>query len=361
MRTLRRVRRTGTPVRALLLALVLVLVSSCSPLSSVRAEKMTITAYFPSVSGLFVGNDVGILGVTVGEVTAIKAEGTKVKVTLAVDDSYDVPADAGAVVVARSVATDRYVELTPVYRSGAKMTDGDTISQDRTRNPVEFDEVLATLNTFATGIAGSKESKQAIKKFIDSGSAALDGNGELFNDTVGDLAGAVGSVNDKRENISATLRSLDTLVGTIAANQQTARTFISQVAKVSSQLNDERVNFRTALRSLDSALTTVADFADAHRKEIVDTIGSTTTLFKTVLSRQQDLTEILETFPLALQNLDRAGQGPRIPVRIPALSLLPVAGLLNQVCQGLPGSLCDLISGTDPNNNKQPAGRRGRR
>ncbi len=96
---------------------------------------MEVIAYFEDSAGLFVGNDVGILGVAVGKITSIEPDGDQVKVTMEVDDDYDVPADAGAVVVARSVATDRYVELTPVYSKGPTLEDGDEIAIERTRDP----------------------------------------------------------------------------------------------------------------------------------------------------------------------------------------------------------------------------------
>lgn len=344
-------------LRIVALAVLLLLSAGCSPLSVTGSGTMSITAYFPDTAGLFEGNDVGILGVSVGKVTKIEPEGSQVKVTMSVDDDYDVPVDAGAVIVARSVATDRYVELTPVYHDGAKMQDGAEIPLDRTRTPVEFDQVLAALNTFATGIAGSKRSTDAIRRIIDSGSAALDGNGQLLNGTIKSLSGAIGSIDDKRGDITATVRSLDTLITTIATNQQTTRTFIAQVSKVSRQLNDERFNFRTALRSLDSAVTTVAKFAADHRQEIVHSIGSTSTLLQTMVSRQRQLTSILEVFPLALQNLALAGRGKRLPVRLPPFSILPIAGPLTQLCQTLPGPLCDLISGTDPTPNPKEKGR----
>ena len=108
-----------------------------------------------------------------------------------VDADRAIPADAGAAVVARSVATDRYVELTPVYAGGPKLGDGAEISREKTATPVDFDDVLAALNTFATGISGSKEGTKAIQDIIENGEAAFRGNGELFNGTIKSLAEAV--------------------------------------------------------------------------------------------------------------------------------------------------------------------------
>ena len=125
---------------------------------AVRGDKIEVTAYFEDSAGLFVGNDVGILGVAVGKITDIEPDGDRVKVTMEIDADRAVPADAGAVVVARSVATDRYVELTPVYDGGPKLADGAEIDArpHRARRSTST-RCSSPLNDFATGIAGSKK------------------------------------------------------------------------------------------------------------------------------------------------------------------------------------------------------------
>jgi phospholipid/cholesterol/gamma-HCH transport system substrate-binding protein len=347
--------------RRLRLAAVSLLVlgaTGCVP-SNPLDETITVTAYFSDSAGLFVGNDVGILGVPVGEITEIEPVGVEVKVTMEIDADRPVPADVGAAVVARSVATDRYVELTPVYDSGPKLDDHAEITSDRTRTPVDFDEVLAALNTFATGISGSKESTQAVRRIIENGEAAFRGRGQLFNDTIGSLAEAVNGVSGQREDIAQALVSLDVLVNEIAENEGTARTFIQQVSRASRMLADERTNFRTALRSLDEAVTVVAEFAVANRAEVVDAIGGTSKVFRTMLRKQDQLTELLEVMPLALQNLERtvAANG-RVPVRVPPSVILPLGGQIDGLCEQLPSQLCDLISGTDPTPRVPPGGAR---
>jgi phospholipid/cholesterol/gamma-HCH transport system substrate-binding protein len=286
-----------------------------------------------------------VLGVEVGEITAIDPAGDKVLVTMEIDGDQPVPADAGAVVVARSVATDRYVELTPVYRGeGKKMASGATIPVDRTQTPVDFDQVLDSLNQFATGIAGSEKTTKAVQRFIDAGTTALQGRGPLLNQTIHSLADGVDGIAAQREDIAATLKSLDVLLTTIAANEGTARTFIQQVSSASQLLADERENFRTALRSLDAAVTTVAKFAVDNRETIVSTLDGSSKLMKTVLKKQDRLAEILRYMPLALENL-RMIPGDRLPVRIDPLILDPLGGVLQGVCSELPADLCTLVNG----------------
>jgi phospholipid/cholesterol/gamma-HCH transport system substrate-binding protein len=341
-------RGLGRPLRFVLLAVVLLLTAACSSLPGpLSGGKMEVTAYFEDSAGLFVGNDVGILGVVVGKITSIEPDGKQVKVTMEIDDKYDVPADAGAVVVARSVATDRYVELTPVYKKGAKLADGAEIPIERTRTPVDFDQVLASLNDFATGIAGSKNATRAIAKFIDQGTKALKGNGPLINQTVHALQEGVNGLHSQRENVASTLRSLDVLLAAVSHNSATAREFIHQVSSAADLLADERENFRSALRSLDDAVTTVAQFAVDNRQQIVEALGGSTRVMKTILAKQQQLTEILRVMPLALQNLQKARDGDRLKVVFDPVALDPLGGILRSICDRLPPALCNLL-GTDP-------------
>ncbi|HWJ83645.1 MAG TPA: MCE family protein [Nocardioides sp.] len=326
-----------------IIAAVLLSTSGCSVVPG--AQSMTVTAYLRDSAGLFEGNDVGILGVVVGKITDISPDGDQVKVTMEIDGDYKIPADAGAVVVARSVATDRYIELTPVYKSGPELADGAEIPVARTRTPVDFDQVLESLNRFATGIAGSKTTIRAVQRFIDAGTKALNGRGPLLNQTIHALADGVNGIDAQREDVAATIKSLDVLLGTVAQNEGTARTFIHQVAEASDLLASERTNFRTALRSLNRAVTEVARFAVDNRDQIVKALGGSTRLMRNVLGKQSELQEILRVMPLTLQNVQLAKTpDDRLPVVFDPVALDPLGGLLRNVCDSLPAAVCDLLS-----------------
>jgi phospholipid/cholesterol/gamma-HCH transport system substrate-binding protein len=332
----------------LLVGVLALLTGSCVPDAPGGPGHITVTAYFPDAAGLFEGNDVGILGVPVGKVTHIEPDGDQVKVTLEIEDDQPVPADAGAVVVARSVATDRYVELTPVYAGGARLKDGDSIAVDSTRTPVDFDQVLQTIDEFATGIAGSKRTTDAIKRFVDTGDAALSGQGDQLHETITKLSGAAAAVGGQRGEIVATLDSLDSLVASIDANERTVRKFLRRVAQGSALLDDQRTEFRASLRSLDRAVHTVAAFAVKNRGQIVKALDGSADVMDALLKKQRQLSEVLEVMPLALQNLARTDNHGRVPMRIDPTILAPLGEQLSQVCTNLPLNLCDLVGGTDP-------------
>jgi phospholipid/cholesterol/gamma-HCH transport system substrate-binding protein len=325
----------------LLVAMILGFSGCSAPL--VGGDKMTITALMSDSAGLFVGNDVGVLGVKIGTVTSITPDGTDVRVKMSVDADQPIPQGAGAVVVARSVATDRYVELTPVYHSGPKMADGTVIEEAKTRTPVDFDDVLGALNTFATGIAGSNETQDAIKNLLSSGSTALDGKGEAFNKAVTALGGAVDSVSKQRGNITSTVKSLDTLTGTIASNQALVREFITQVSQASDLLAGERANFQASLRSLGAAVESIADFAHQNRQQIVTALNQSTTLMSSLLTKRDQLSEILRVMPLTLENLGAIYHDGRLRVRLDPTVITPVGGLVNTLCSATKAQICAAL------------------
>ena len=76
-----------------------------------RSEPMRLSAMFNDTTGLYVGNDVRVLGVDVGEVTAVKPSGTSVRVDMKFPEGTEIPANADAAIMQSSLVTDRFVEL----------------------------------------------------------------------------------------------------------------------------------------------------------------------------------------------------------------------------------------------------------
>src|SRR5699024_7908932 len=101
---------------------------------------------------LYEGSAVRVLGVPAGKITDVSPAGGDVRVEMVVDDDVDVPADAGAVVIAPSLVSDRYVQLTPAYDGGPTMSSGTDIPQDRTATPASIDRLYESLNEVAQSL-----------------------------------------------------------------------------------------------------------------------------------------------------------------------------------------------------------------
>lgn len=126
------------------LVVVLIAVGAVLNVASTPAEVKTLVAHFPRAVSVYDGTDVRILGVNVGEVTSVTPSGNSVRVEMEYDAAYDVPANAKAVIVTPTLVADRFVQLTPVYRSGEVMADGAEIPLPETAVPVELDRIYGS-------------------------------------------------------------------------------------------------------------------------------------------------------------------------------------------------------------------------
>ncbi len=266
-----------------------------------------LRAEFVRAVGLYPGSDVRILGVKVGEVTSVRPAGDRVVVDMAYDDRYSVPADAKAVVVAPSVVSDRYVQLTPVYRRGPKLADGARIALGRTAVPVELDRIFASLDDLdvALGPQGANRTG-ALSRLLAVGADNLDGQGRAINRTVTDFSKALHTLSANREDLFGSVRNLQVFTAALAGSDSQVRAFNTDLASVADQLAGERAELALALKNLAVALGEVASFVKDNRENLTTDIAGLADITG-VLAKQKDaLAEVLDAAPVALSNLQNA-------------------------------------------------------
>lgn len=328
-------------IPGLMALFLLPLLSGCGMFEK---EPMKVTVLLSDSAGLFEGNDVGILGIPVGKVVSIEPQGDNVAIELEITDpDVSVPEDAGAAVVARSVATDRYIELTPAYTEGPKLASGTTIPVERTATPVDFDQVLASVNDFGSGLMESDPTKQNLKKLVELAAGTLGGNGEKFNRTIRSMTDAVSSIESKSDDIVGTMTSLDKLTGVLVKDEATLRTFIENVAVAMEFLASERTDMGAALNSLSKATDDVSSFVMANRDSLHESLTDVRTVLANIVESREDVEATLDVLPLALDNIERAS-GPYDAIRgfLDPLVLTQVGPQLDAICRQLNG-VCNLV------------------
>lgn len=329
---------------ALLSACVLLVVSALAGCSLMGDDTMTIKVELETSSGLFEGNDVGVLGVSVGSVKSIEPKGDHVLVTMEVDSDVKIPEGAGAVVVSRSMATDRYVELTPVWKEGPTMKDGATISPEKTRTPVEWDEVLGAIDMLAEGLNGDGKNKVPVKRLLDRTAELFDGNGKVVRQTITDMVTGTGVFADHRDVFVSALDNLDSLTAEIAANQEVAREFIANVSSAAALVDDEKENLTEATESIAEMIELLGVFVQRNEKRLGKTASKIEDISARFLKHEKSFSEGMTVMPVAMQNLGRAiNDKGRLDIKLPMLKLLPAAEIFDELCGVLPAGLCDLI------------------
>ena len=297
---------TRAPARLLLAAVALSLTAGCGLLGGGEEQK-TVTARFDRTVGLYESSDVRILGVKVGKVTAIEPEGDGVRVEMTYDAKYDVPADAKAVVVAPSIVSDRYVQLTPVYRGGDVLADGVLLSGDRTAVPVELDQIYDSFNELNLSLGPQGANKDgALSDLLDVSAKNLDGNGEMLGSTLEDFSQGLTALSDSRNELFGTVANLADFTNTIAENDATVRTFNKDLADVAAQLEGEREDLASAVQNLSVALGEVATFVRDNKEDLTASVTDLAESTRFLTERQSSLEEFLTTSATALTNLQLA-------------------------------------------------------
>lgn len=312
-------------------------------------DRKTVTALFPRAISVYEGSDVRVLGVPVGTVDTVTPEGTAVRVEMSYESSTDIPADATAVIVAPSIVGDRFVQLTPPYgREGAStdtLADGAELGLDRTSVPIELDQIYSSLNDLSVALGpDGANADGALTDLLESTADNFAGQGESFNQTIRDFSTLTTTLDDNKEELFGATAELGQFVETLADNDQTVRDFNQSLAQVSSVLSGEREELRSALSNLATALTEVGRFVRDNRDILTEDIAGLNDVAKILSDRRAALDEVLETAPVALNNL--------------ALTYNPEAGTLDtnanlgmlpeQILDDPSRFLCGLVEPNDP-------------
>ncbi len=263
-----------------------------------------VTVYFTESIGIYPGSDVRILGVRVGTVDTVQPDGQEVKVTLTVDNGIPVPADVEAAVVAPSVVSDRYVQLTPAYTGGPRLASGAVIPLARTAVPVEVDQIYAALNQLATALGPSGANKNgALSDLIDTGAANLAGNGVYLGSMLTEYGGLSQTLGGSAASIAASLSSLQQFTSMLKRNDGQVRLAEQQLAQVTGYLSGDRQQLAAAISTLATALTQVQQFIASNRSLLESNVNKLASITSILSSERASLAEALDTAPLAADNL----------------------------------------------------------
>jgi virulence factor Mce-like protein len=308
-------------------------------------ESITVTAYFTKAIGLFPQSKVNVLGVKVGRVASVKAEGERVKVVMKIDAERTIPADVRAVIVPISLIADRYVQLTPPYDSGPTLSDGDVIALDHTAIPSELDDVLAQLKKFLDAIEpGTREHPSSLGLAVKNLSSALAGTGDDLSATLGGAGSLSGSIVNNAADVDAIVGELTRLAGALAKRRADIAGLNTNLAQALGAIAQERATLAQGLTSIASLTEELGSLVKAHRAALetdLDVLARTT---DAVVRHQDSLIRAVDWLHVLADGAEEShyggaihsvpGDHPHIDVRDAHLTACPV---------GVPASVCLLL------------------
>ncbi|MFD4292823.1 MCE family protein [Rhodococcus sp. NPDC058505] len=297
-----------------------------------------ITAYFTSTTGLYVGDDVRVVGVDVGRVTGIDPDGDRMRVRLTLERSVPVAADAKAVIVAQSLVSARFVQLTPaVIEEGAPaLGDGAEIGVDRTAVPVEWDRIKAELGRAADVLGPSGDDPGPAANLLNGAGSALQGNGAALGNSVAELSRAMSTLSDSGDDLFGTVRGLQAFTTALAASNEQIVQFQGRLATVSGLLAEGRTQLAPALADLDAAVADVQRFVAQNRTGLTEQVAKLADVSRVLVDKKDGLERVLHLGPTALANyynIYRPALGSMIGV--PAFQ--NIGNPINFICGGIAG------------------------
>lgn len=315
-------RRLVTLVR-IVLVLALGALAGCAGSPSDTNRAITVTARFDNGAGLYVGNAVAVLGMPVGEVTAITPRGSHVEVTMRIEGEVLIPADATAVTVSTSVLTDRHVEFTPAYRGGATLADHAQLGLDRTRTPIDFDRLLGAADGMAAQLAGASPDTGPIARLLDVSAQIASGSGPELRATMNELSGALRLGDDEGARTQAAITDivehLAILVRAAADNDQVIREFGSATGQLSAVLAELGIGAGDTGAQIVQIMQQTDDLLTQNSESLRSTVNNATTVTRALADYREEVAEFIDVTPLLLNNAYNAIDVDYRGVRVHAL------------------------------------------
>ncbi len=268
-----------------------------------KVARTAVVAYFDNSNGIFVGDDVVILGVKVGRIDKIEPQPQHAKITFSFDHKYRVPANVNAVILSPKLITARAIQLSPPYTGGPTLAEGAVIPQSRTAVPVEFDDFRQQLEKLTQSLQPTQP--RGVSPFgaiINTTADNLRGQGAHIRDTVIKLSQAVSALGDHSGDIYYTVKNLSTLVAALHDSADLMAQLNENLASVTSLVANDPNEVARAVDDLNTAVDDVTGFVADNREALGTTSDKLASVSKALVDSLDDVKQTLHVLPNALQN-----------------------------------------------------------
>lgn len=309
--------------------------SGCSVLGGGGGHYKLI-AYFPRAVALYPSSQVKVLGLPAGTVDTIDVEGTRVKVTMSIDDSVPVPKDVQALIAPQSLIGERYIQLSPAWRQGLeKAPDGMEIT--KTVIPVEPDEALAELKKFLDSL-----NPEGLGRLIDNLATDLQGQGPTLNHALDQISGVVATFADKDQQLAEIVDHFDEFTATLETRESQLGDILSTFAQATQVLADERQGLENLVAGLADLSRNGLELVSKHAQALRTDLDTLTRLAQSIDVNVDALGQLLDSGPILARGIIGAYNAPLRAFNLrenfgelAASALAPLFGLL-----GLPNPIC---------------------
>lgn len=335
------------PIRAVALLCVLVLAGVAVWFVFFRSgDTRRVVADFTHIEGVHTGSPVDVLGVELGRVESVAPHGDRVRVTMSLRGDVRLPADVNAFVMNPSVISARFVELGPVYSGGDEYADGQVIPTSRTHAPINWDDLLGSLDTIAEALGTNAGD---IGTAIDGAARATDGLGPQLHRAIENVGSATAIIGARTGDIGALLDDLDTISQAFGARKGRVEDTVRDLAELGDEIRAQNLDVSTPLAELQDLFDRLDALLTTRGGELADTIADARSVTDRLAARPSHLAEFMDLVPLMMQNISRTiGPDERSRLRLDISSNGAQFATTEALCRRYPSPLCMGAGLTNP-------------
>lgn len=266
-------------------------------------RRTTVVAYFDNSNGIFVGDEVRILGVPVGRIDKIEPQPERVRITFWYHDKYQVPADAKAVILSPSLVTARAIQLIPAYTSGPELQNNAVIPEDRTAVPVEWDDLRQQLERLAETLQPTQPGGvSTLGSLVTTTANNLRGQGANIRDTIIKLSQAISALSDHSSDLFSTVKNLSILVSALQSSGDLMRQLNQNLASATGLLADDPNEVGNAVSAINAVVGDVQRFVADNRESLGTTSDKLASVSTALNNSLPDIEQTLHIAPNEMQN-----------------------------------------------------------
>jgi phospholipid/cholesterol/gamma-HCH transport system substrate-binding protein len=294
-------------IAAVMLTAAILGVAGCGGLQNVPlpggadtgANPYRVTAEFSDVLELVPQSLVKVNDVSVGAVREITLDPDtwRAMVTLELNRSVELPANAIARVRTTSLLGEKFVELAAPSAEPpqGRLADGAVIPPSRTSRATDVEEVLGALSLLLNG--GGVDQIRTIATELN---AALSGNERQLRALLADLNTLVSGLDARKTEINRALDALNRLSATLARQRGQIATALDGLAPGLQVLADQRTQLTGTLQALDRLSVVATGTINRSRDDLIADLQLLRPTLQQLAAAGRDLPNALEliaTYP----------------------------------------------------------------
>lgn len=263
----------------------------------------------PNVGTMESNSPVMIDDVIVGSVGEMRVQGWHADVEISVKRDVVVPANAVASVGQTSLLGSMHLELnTPLGQAGSgRLQPGATIPLSRSSVYPSTEQTLSSLGAVVNG-GGLGQIGELIHNFTD----AVSGREGAVRDLLTRLDTFVGTLDQQRDNIVASIEALNQLSATFAGQRDVLTQALRRIPPALEVLNRERPRLTTALDKLRVFSNTASGLVNDTQADLVKNLKNLEPTIRALADVGPELNTAIASatvFPFTQNFVDRAVRG----------------------------------------------------